>query len=452
MLEDGALKRAETIDEIDQAVNFNIPVGAEHSFYTEFADVRGDFEEKELYRALNVDRHGCYDHHLQAVNKSLVFLGGMRGSGKTTELRKIAQRLHRPQCFFVVTCDVDQELNMSNIEYVDILIFQMEKLLEKAKDLNIELSEGVLDRMHNWMGERVKEVEDRSELSMGIEAGAKASSPSWVSLLKVFTAFKANIMAASSRTDTVRMVLKNRFDRLSEEVNLFLGEVTLELRERGIAQDILFIVDGLEKTMTADERRKVLIDESNYLVLIKVNTIYTLPIELMKEREILKRFSTVLSFPFVKLIEKDGTRVERAFERFREFISKRIDTDLFSSQQVIDEAIEFSGGSPRELLRIIERAAWYASGSEKVTLIFMKKSISKLANEVAQYIPEPYWDKIYEVARNNRSNKLTRYDDKVEYLLEKLALMEYNDGNYKRVNPLVVASDMYQSYKPDELG
>ena len=29
--------------------------------------------------------------------------------------------------------------------------------------------------------------------------------------------------------------------------------------------------------------------------------------------------------------------------------------------------------------------------------------------------------------------------------------MEYNDGNYKRVNPLVAASDMYKDYLPNDL-
>lgn len=451
-MEAQSLTRAESLSEIDQAVNFNIPVGPDHPFFTDFGDVRGDFEEKELYRALNVTSEKCYDHQLHQANKSLVFLGGMRGSGKTTELRKIGARLHRPECFFVVTCDVDQELNMSNIEYVDILIFQLEKLIEKAKDHDLKLADGVINQLQGWMGERVKEVEDITELSMGIEAGVKAETPSWLSLFNMFVGFKANMMSSTSSTDTVRTVLKKRFDRFAQEVNIFLGEVTLALRQKGLAQDVLFIVDGIEKTMTSDQRRKVIMDEANIIRLIKANMIFTLPIELLREREKLKMYSTVLSFPFVKLYERDSDKVEKAFERFREFVGKRINANLFDTPETMEMAIEHAGGSPRELLRIIERAGWSADEEKRVIdKEAMEKSIRKLANEAAQYIDEKYWKKLYEVALNNKKGLPTRYDADVEYLLEYLAVMEYNDGNYKRVNPLVVASKLYQDYLPDDL-
>jgi len=451
-MEANSLTRAESLNEIDQAVNFNIPVSPDHVFFTDFSDVRGDFEEKELYKALNVSKGPCYDSQLHQSNKSLVFLGGMRGSGKTTELRKIASKLHGPKCFFVVTCDVDQELNISNIEYVDILIFQLQKLIEKAKEQDLSLPDGVIRKLQGWMAERVQEVEDNTQLSMGIEAGVEARTPTLFTLFNVFTGFKASLMASASRSDTVRLVLKNRFDHFASEVNIFLGEVSFALRENNIAQDVLFIVDGMEKSMTADQRRKVIIEEDNYMRLIKVNAIYTLPIELLKEREQLKMYSTVLSFPFVKLIERNGDRVEKAFERCRDFVAKRVNPALFDSPDTIDMAIVHAGGSPRELLRIIERAVWFADEDAGIiTRDAMSKSIRRLANEVAQYIDKKYWDKLYEVAMNNKLGKPTLYDDEVEHLLEYLAVMEYNDGNYKRVNPLVVASEMYMAYLPNEL-
>ena len=110
------------------------------------------------------------------------------------------------------------------------------------------------------------------------------------------------------------------------------------------------------------------------------------------------------------------------------------------------------GVPPRELLRIIERAAWFADEDKGVIgRAAMEKSIRKLANESAQYIDEKYWKKLYEVAINNRKGLATHYDDDVEYLLEYMAVMEYNDGNYKRVNPLVAASKLYQDYLPNDL-
>lgn len=38
---------------------------------------------------------------------------------------------------------------------------------------------------------------------------------------------------------------------------------------------------------------------------------------------------------------------------------KRIDLQLFENEQAVMLAIEYSGGSPRQLLRILEQANWF---------------------------------------------------------------------------------------------
>ena len=83
------MKKATKLEEIDQALRLNEPVGPDHKFYTDFSGMRGEFEEKIVYRSLNVSTlggHFKYDYKANAGNKTLVFLGGMRGTGKTSEL------------------------------------------------------------------------------------------------------------------------------------------------------------------------------------------------------------------------------------------------------------------------------------------------------------------------------------------------------------------------------
>ena len=134
------MKKATKLAEIDSAVQFNIPVGPDHEFFTDFSQVRGDFEEKVVYKNLNVNPQTfTFNPDANLANKTLLFLTGMRGSGKTSELRKYAQNLENPECFFVVTCNVDQELDMNDLEYMDILILQLEKLVEKASQHDIQL-------------------------------------------------------------------------------------------------------------------------------------------------------------------------------------------------------------------------------------------------------------------------------------------------------------------------
>ncbi|MCB0579551.1 MAG: hypothetical protein KDD10_09625 [Phaeodactylibacter sp.] len=89
------MKKAFKMDEIDAAVDKFNPVTPDHPFYTDFKNLRGDFQEREVMRILNVSRvDGKYVFNQKAnqYNKTLLFLAGMRGSGKTSELAKYAQR------------------------------------------------------------------------------------------------------------------------------------------------------------------------------------------------------------------------------------------------------------------------------------------------------------------------------------------------------------------------
>lgn len=43
-------KKAYKLAEVDTAVRFDVPVGYDHEFFTEFSDVRGDFEDRQIYK------------------------------------------------------------------------------------------------------------------------------------------------------------------------------------------------------------------------------------------------------------------------------------------------------------------------------------------------------------------------------------------------------------------
>jgi hypothetical protein len=207
----------------------------------------------------------------------------------------------------------------------------------------------------------------------------------------------------------------------------------------------LFIVDGLEKTLSAETRYKVIVNEQNRLQKIKAYTLYTLPIELMKERQQLNQFSNVEAFPFVKLLERSGERNPLAFERFEEFVYKRIDAALFETNTIVNEAIYFSGGSPRELLRILELAAFYADEEKgKIDKKALDKALQRLADQTAQYLTEPMFTKLKEIKSNNLQNLDTPFDKEIQEMLEKILVMEYNSGSYKRVNPILELSNLYK--------
>jgi hypothetical protein len=442
-------KKAKTLAEIDNAVRLDVPITPDHEFYTDFSDVRGDFEDRMIYKTLNVHpKTFIFNREINQGNKVMLFLAGMRGSGKTSELAKIAKKLHNKECFFCVTCNLDDGLDLNDMEYMDILIFQLERLFQQLDTINLSLDNDILSSLYDWFGDRVKEVNKSIKIDGGLEISGEAKTPSFLnffSFLSMTAKLKANLAGSKENADKIRTVFKNNFTQFSQKFNEFIEHVNMILRKQGVAQELIFIVDGLEKVATVDIRKKIILEETNRIRQIKVNSIFTLPIEMMPQREKLNDFSTVVSFPFVKIREKNGTIIEEAISRFQDFVSKRIDISLFDSPETVRKAILFGGGSPRELLRILEYANMFADEDEnKIYLKDLDKGIKKLSAQTSQYVSNKDLEKLKILKEANEKDREISFDEDWQDLLEKLIVLEYNDGTYKRVNPIVEASPLYK--------
>lgn len=442
------MKKAFSLDKIDQAVLFNEPIGPDHPFYTDFSRVRGDFEERIIYRILNVKvTKGIYtyDYIGNRGNKTLFFLGGMRGSGKTSELAKYVKNMNHPDCFFCVTCNIDEELDMNDIEYMDILIFQLEKLTQLLQMHDIKVNKGTVASLQRWFERRVTEINTSIKGEAGIEIGTSAKIGGFWSILEIFGTLKAGVSGSKERASSIRTILKNRFSDFAVKFNEFIEESNLAIRQAQKGQEILFIIDGLEKTMSLESRRKIILEESNRLKQIRANTIFTLPIELMKERAKISMFSTVETFPFVKILDRTGQPQANAISKFLEFVYKRIAKHLFENEEVVLKAISYGGGSPRELLRILETANFYADEEKgKIDDKALTKALHRLAALSAQYLTKEKLEKLKEIKENNEQGLDTPFDEIIQEMLEDIVVMEYNDGTYKRVNPILELSNLYQ--------
>lgn len=441
-------KKAYTLEEVDNAVRFDIPIAPDHPFFTDFTDVRGDFEDKMIYRSLNVNPKTFeFNRNVNGLNKTLLFLAGMRGSGKTSELAKISQNLHNPKGFFCIVCNLDDGLDLNDMEYMDILIFQLERLAEELQETGLKLGKGIIKSLQDWYAEQIKEVNRAIIREGGFEIEVEGKTPSLLTFLGISAKLKGNLAGSKENAEKIRTVLKQNFTVFSQKFNEFVETVNVALRKENRGQEILFIIDGLEKIASADIRRKIVDNESNRLRQIKANTIFTLPIELFALEPKLRQFSTVVPFPFVKIVARKGEPVEQAIERFEEFVYRRIDKDLFDSPETVRKAILFGGGSPRELLRVLEYTYLYSDiDAGKLTLAALEKGIRKLSAEYARYLTEKDLELLKQLKENNEKGLFTPFDENWQDLLEKLIVMEYNDGTYKRVHPLVEASQLYQQY------
>ena len=447
------MRKANRMEEIDAAVNKFEPVTPDHEFYVNFENLRGNFQERRVMRILNaIPKNGSYhfDYQPNKYNKTLLFLAGMRGSGKTSELAKYCQLLDSPDCFFVVTCNVDTDLDLNNMQYMDILIFQLEKLLQKAKAHDLNLDKSIIDSLEIWFQERVEEINKslKTEGSAELEIGNDdvfSITGLLGKLIGITVKLKTGLSGSYERAEAIRTNIKNRFPDFAVKFNTFIEQTNQQLRKEHKGQEVLFIVDGLEKTMTAETRRKIILDESNRIKEIKANTIFTLPIELMKERVSLENFSEVVPFPFVKIVERDGTVVQKAIERFEDFVCRRVDKSLFDSVETIHLAIEYSGGSPRQLLRIIEHATWELDDdARQITKEAIEQAIDQMGASTARYLQPAEFELLKTIKADFEAGQSIGFSSDIQKLLEEGVLFEYNDGTDKRANPLLERSKLYR--------
>jgi len=438
--------RATSLEELPQATIHTEALKPGDPFFTDFSGLRGRFKEHVLYRALGVKPADfSYSYEKNRNVRKLVFLAGLRGCGKSTELYRYAQELENPGGLYCVFCNLDQDLDNPYLEYAEILIYQMERLIDKMWADGISIEADTIKSMTDWFQSRLKEI--NTFLGQGtVRFEPSEGAASWMRLLELLRWIRTVVFGGSlEQASQGRMAFNNRFIEFAARFNEFVAQASQQLRDLGKAQDILFILDGLEKLQTDAVRRRLILEESNRIRMVRANMLFTLPIELMTESKKIREDAEVITFPFVKVRESDGTVIEAALERFRHFVDCRVAPEVFENQSVVEEAILFSGGSPRELLRLLQHAAYQVlPGEAQINRASLLEAVEALGADARLNVAE--LELLKAVKRNVENGQPTPYMDGMQRLLENVTLMEYNDGNYKRVNPIVEHSSLYRSY------
>ncbi|MFT5660696.1 MAG: hypothetical protein ACI9TV_001338 [Sulfurimonas sp.] len=413
------------------AVEFNNPIkNVDDDFFTDFSGLRKGFNERKIFRMLNINPNNRECNSLTSIQR--VFLSGHRGTGKTTELLKLRNEINETKCFLTVFCDVgNEELDINNIDFVDIVIFMLEQLVKKLNDSDIKINQNDIESFYSWYSQRIEKINVKTDASASIEIEAEAGI-SIPSLFKLITKTKNKLSASQDTKDTIRRVFTNKFSDFSLKFNEFILKIKETIKKENVAQDLLFIIDGFEKIGTLEDRKKILIDNSNKFVEIQSNMIIALPIELFSQIATLSNFATPISFPLITLDDK-------GMVKFKEFIDKRINVKLFDSETTIQQIIKYGAGSPRETLKII-REAYMAAEGEVIDSQSVIDAKDKISNEVVNFLNAQELEVLKEI--DIKEN--IPYSDTVASLYVKKVLLEYGDGTTQQINPIILENDNYK--------
>ena len=167
------MEKATNFYQIQDAIAFNNPIDEKNQFYTDFSGFRKGFNEKKIFKYLNINPTTKECNKIFQTLK--LFLSGHRGTGKTTELLKLKNEIDETTCFFTVFCDLsDEELDVNNIDFIDVIILILEKLTKTLKERNIDIPKANIEPFYDWYEQRIEEINNQTDESASIEVEGKA--------------------------------------------------------------------------------------------------------------------------------------------------------------------------------------------------------------------------------------------------------------------------------------
>jgi hypothetical protein len=367
--------------------------------------------------------------------KHILFFGHI-GIGKTTELRRYALQLNASRRFYVVEVDVLAKLDRNNLQYTEVLMAMAETLLERLHGDGFVLGAEALEPLQRWFGNVVETQTTTKELSAELKTVAEGGGgiPGLIKLLATFTAaFKTG----SSQKSEWRREIRNDFTSLALAFNTLIRLAEAQLARQGRAEQLLFLIDGTDK-MRGEDTQQFFVQDAEQLLAIKTLVIYTAPLHLKYDGRLGGKLDADIVLPMMKLYERDGGRFEAGWTTMRRLLLLRADRCLFASDAEVDRLVEFSGGHPRELLRLLKLCCELAE--DRIEASVVQTAIEKLAADYRYFLKPAD----YALLKTIDSNPVDGgNDEQAQQLLHRLALLQYNDGTWRRSHPVVRTLEGY---------
>ncbi len=370
---------------------------------------------------------------LQAVDKPQKFLfTGHRGSGKSTELVKLAAEL--ADDVFVVRFSVKDVTDIADLDYVDVMLGMAFELFRQATESRskVKLSQTVLKGIIEWFqGLGVEEIERKRSGGLQVELNVSAA--------KLGGRYQQEITTRQKVRHTAQEV--GQQSRLKELLNYFIEDVQAKVGRR-----VLVMVEDLDKADLA-KAHEIFYRHSTTLMAPDCSVIYTFPIALRHDNDFVQithnyneNQSALPNFP---VNHRDGSPDSHGREFLKRIVTNRAEETLFEGNS-LDVLVEQSGGLPFQLVSLVRGAATFAI-SRDVGRIDEGAAAQAVLNLRIWYQPLLSTPQL-ELLRQVQCSKRVENDEEHRVLLHNLSALEYRDdqGVWCDVHPVVapmLASD-----------
>lgn len=297
---------------------------------------------------------------------STQLFSGFRGTGKSTELRRLRRSLEGLGGYRVLLIDMQDVINLHTpIEVSDFLLAVAGSVGDGAADLlgTDPAKEGFWARFTGFLRHRVQVK----------ELGLSANDPAGI----VGAQIKANIKADPSFKERLQVRMQGHLGALVDEVHRFIGEVAEATRRATGGQQLVILLDSIEQIRgTSTNAREVFASVENLFVghperlrLPGVHVVYTAPPWLkIRAPGVGQNFDGAVLLPCVRVRHQDGSPDEAAVGRLMDGMRRRGQVDRVVDASSLRRLVLESGGHLRDLVLLLQDAAKRAAIREELPL------------------------------------------------------------------------------------
>jgi hypothetical protein len=372
--------------------------------------------------------------------KSVQLLSGFRGTGKSTELRRLRKEL-KAAGYLVVLLDIEDYLNTSvPIDVSDFLIVLAGAFGDALRSDELLGS----DASHESYWDRLKAFFTRTKVSVD-EISAEAGEGFSVGI-------KATLKSDPTFKQTLQEKMAGHLGSLVADVRAYLEECVARLKKKhGLTQEVVLLVDSVEHirgtSVNADAVQAsvetLFATHADKLHLPLLHVIYTVHPYLAVRYPnlgVLYAPGGVKLLSAVKVRDAEsGALFPPGLDALEKIVAARGDWQrLLENRQVLDRLSALSGGHLRDLLRIVAEVVLRASA-----LPVPGKVVDTALNQVRnEFLPiaesDARW--LVRVSRSHDPSLIepARLPDLARFLDTHLILCYQNGTLWYDVHPLVL--------------
>lgn len=393
-------------------------------FYTDCKEARGGSDlVRKMIKRLKSARNG---------NLRYLFTGHL-GCGKSSELLHLANQIEAETNFFPIYIDFEEYLDKQDATLEDIFLGMISEIASRCRErFGIKVNEESYSLIKKVTG-------FFNDISVKGEVGLP------------FDIAKLNIEKLRQNPNLRKQVRgaiqQDEKKSLLGELNQFILEIELRLKQETEFTKLIIIADSLEKIKRFEKeekeeseltsQKKLFIDRVEQMTGIATNVIYTVPLSLYRSHygtQLPQLYGkNVFVLPMVK-IHRRG-KFNEAFKIGRqeliEIINRRLrhtgtSIEGVFEKEALDYLLTYCGGNIRNLVRFVQEAA-IAVDKLPINFKAARESVREEVHGFSSSVKESYWEKLAKLELST-NQQIENGDDDYSKMLESLAILEYMNG------------------------